>query len=430
MTQSNCCGGACGSKLILRAVGSAIRPGRLLLAVFCLAILVGGGHVWDVIVGSWIPAESLSPSAARAVAGQASNTIAPFELTTLLIESAMGSIKVGVMQLDPSAIVTGTLSLVAGIPMTLWAVGAHWFIILFGFYALAVLSISFGIQSRFEAIVVAEHEPPSSDRLIGESGAMAGNFIGAWVTPLIIAGVLAFMIMLAGLVLLNIPVVNLLGGVLWGLVVLLGLALAITLLGLAVAGALLLPAVAVDGCGGPDAMHRAFCGATTRPLIWLWYVVLIVVGLGLGLIVVETVVGVTVSVTSGLGETWVFNDVFVEVAAEQSPVAAAASASAGVTEAPSPESSVAAVPTASWTSVTTASFVAFWMQLLHWLVAGWVLCYFAAATTRAWMALRLRLDGIAKDDIWRPGLTPGTLAPVCRDEGDCSAEDDSAKTGD
>jgi hypothetical protein len=405
MTQSNCCGNECGAKLILRGVGSAIRPGRLLLAVFCLAVLVGGGHIWDAIVGDWIPVSSLEPGSVGVHPPQ--GNIAPFELTIRMLESALESIKMGVMQFSPSAVVHGTLSLVAGIPMALWAIGAHWFVLLFGIYALVVLSVSIGIQCRFEAIVVAEHEPPSMDRLIGESASMSGNFIGSWGTPFVIAGVLGVMIMLAGFVLLNIPVINLLGGIVWGVVMLLGLAMAITLLGLAVAGALLLPAVAVDGCSGPDAMHRAFCGATTRPLMWLWYVVLIVIGLGLGLVVVETVLSLTVALITGLGNAWVFNDVFAEVAMSHGGES-----------------------TASWTTAVTASFVAFWMQLLLWLMAGWVLCYLAAATTRAWMMLRLRLNGIAKDDIWQPGLMPGTLAPVCRDTDACAAVDDACTKAD
>jgi hypothetical protein len=353
--------------------------------VFCLALLVGGGHVWDAIAGAWI-----DPSLAMGALGPHPTEVGPFELTALLVESAMGSIKSGVLHLDALAIVDGTVAIMAGIPTILWSIGAHWFVLLFGAYALVVLSVSIGIQCRFEAIVVAEFEPPTTDRLISDTVVMAGNFIVAWATPLIIAGLLGISIMLAGLVLLNIPVIDMLGGVLWGGVMLLGIAMAITLLGLAVGGWLLLPAVAVDGCAGPDAMHRAFSGATSRPLLWLWYLILIVVGLGLGLIVVETVAAATVALTSGLGGTWVFNDVFGEAALAQS---------GGASE-------------ASWTTAVSASFIAFWGQLLSWLVAGWVLCYFAAATTRAWIMLRLTLDGIAKDDIWRPGLMPGTLAPL------------------
>ena len=299
MTQSNCCSNGCGAKLILRGVGSAIRPGRLLFAVFCLAAFVGGGHIWDAIVGDWISASSLK----HGLGGH--GNVAPFELTMMMFESAIGSIKVGVMQFEPSVIVDGVVSLVAGIPTALWTIGAHWFVLLFGIYALVVMGVSIGVQCRFEAIVVAEQEPPSMDRLIGESGAMSGNFIGALGTPFVILAILALMIMLAGFVLLNVPVLNLLGGIVWGVVMLLGLAMAIVLLGLAVAGTLLLPAVAVDGCSGPDAMHRAFCGATTRPLIWLWYIAIITIGLGLGLLVVETVASVTAALIMGLGDAWV-----------------------------------------------------------------------------------------------------------------------------
>ncbi|MCH2137033.1 MAG: hypothetical protein MK101_10715 [Phycisphaerales bacterium] len=383
MNNTKCCGGGCPSGMIVRAVGSAMRPGRVLLGVFCLAVLVGGGHIWDAIVGSWITAEQLPAQVQR------SGAVAPFELTLLLVESSLASIKSGVLTLSWASIVEGGLGLTVGTPMTLWGVGAIWYIVCFGLYSVVVLSISIGLQSRFEAITVAEGEPPSMNRLTHEAGWLSGAWVWSWLTPLCIIAVLALGIMAAGFVLLNIPVLNMVGGILWGVVMLLALGLSIALLGLGVSGALLIPAVAVDGCAGPDAMHRAFTGATSRPLRWLWYVVVIIISLGLGLLVVETVAQTTARVSTGLGGAWVFNDVMLEA-----------------------QGDLGEASDAGWTTRTTGEFIGFWLGLLTWLVAGWTLCFLSAATTRAWMALRSTIEGLSPEHIWRPGLMPGTLAPV------------------
>lgn len=370
--QQNCCS---GYRLIFGAIGSAIRPGRLFVAVFCLALLVGGGQLWDACAGPITDQGSLGP----------------FAFATQHVTDALAAVRRGVVQLDPDVMIDGIVAMTWGVPASLWGAGACWFLFVFGLYAVVVLALSFGLQARFEAIVVAERQPPSTDRLLDEFTTLCASFIGAWITPLAIAALLAMAIMVGSFILLSIPLLSIIGAVLWGIVLLLALGLAVTLLGLGISGALLVPAVAVDGCAGPDAMHRAFGLSMARPLRWLWYLVVMSIGLGLGLVIVDTVVALATWLAMGLGGAWVSGDAF--TIAVQGDLA----------------------ETSGWSTTATGEILGFWLVLLQWLVAGWVLCYLAAASTRAWMLLRIAIDCTPIEDIWRPGLMRGTLAPERQD---------------
>ena len=337
--------------------------------MFCLAVLVGGGHLWDVIAGP------------LAEGGQG-----PFATATTQIKTSLAAIEHGVLHLSPGDLRTGLVGLVWGTPSMLWHAGACWFVTVWGLFALVVLALSLGVQSRYEATLVAQRHAPSFDRLLDESALLAPSFVAAWCTPVAIAAGLGLAIMVGSFVLLNVPVVNILGAIVWGVALAGALGLAVLLLAMATCGALLVPAVAVDGSAGPDAMHRAFATATSRPLRWIGGIVVIVIGLGAGLVLMNVVTSLAAWLATGLGGMWVFNDAFAVQAG--------------------------AATDASWITTRTAEVLGFWLGLLEWVVAAWVLCYLAAATTRSWMLLRSAVDGTAIEDIWRPGLMRGTLAPV------------------
>jgi hypothetical protein len=63
----------------------------------------------------------------------------------------------------------------------------------------------------------------------------------------------------------------------------------------------------------------------------------------------------------------------------------------------------------TWHRWTTA-VVTFWQTLAAALVPAWVLSYSAAAATRVYLLLREACDGQPTDEIWHPGMVPGTTA--------------------
>jgi hypothetical protein len=276
------------------------------------------------------------------------------------------------------------------LPSTLWTNGNALFVILFGIWTAAVLAFGGGLLCRLEAVGKAsqDREPlaPAMAMVISRWTA----FFGALVMPLVLAGVLAFIAMLFGLLFFSLPVIDVLGGLFYGVALVLGLGVALLLLGFAVSCPLLLPAVATENCDGPDAMHRAIAYIVARPLRWLLYLFTILLGLAMGLLLVVTVSKLTLYVTGSLVDQWAFGE----------SISHATAAMDGTNSAD-----------AVWHTQWAGGLVAFWMGLVQWIVAGWSLAYVMSASTRAYLLLRLSCDGQDEREIWWPGLIRGTLAP-------------------
>lgn len=208
--------------------------------------------------------------------------------------------------------------------------------------------------------------------------------------PFVLIAVLALGLMIFGFVLFNLPILNLLGGLGYGIALLVGLGVTLLLLGFAVGCPLLLPAVATENCDGPDAMHRAVAYVMAKPLTWMLYLFTMLLGLALGLFLVGGVGYLTVAITESLVAAWVHTPTF--------EVAAAAMGTSASIDAP-------------WSVEWSGGLVAFWTSLVQWVIAGWAIAYVMAASTRAYLLLRLTIDGQDEREIWWPGLIRGTLSP-------------------
>jgi hypothetical protein len=65
-----------------------------------------------------------------------------------------------------------------------------------------------------------------------------------------------------------------------------------------------------------------------------------------------------------------------------------------------------------WHSRWAASAIAFWQALVLCLVAAYVFSFFFTASTKLYLLMRRAVDGQDIEEIWRPGLVPGTLSPL------------------
>ncbi len=363
---------------ILKAIGTAMSPSRIGIAMFTLALLVGGGRIWDAV--------------ASAEGQEAAVIERPFGAMTASVEHAAVGLGEGLWTLSPTAIVESAKAILWDTPAALWQAGHHWFIILFGLWTAAVLAFGGGLLCRLEAVTIASDDMPRLDPALGMVLSRWGAFFSALLVPFVLIALLAIFLLFFGLVLLNLPLFNLLGGVLYGIALLFGLGIAVMLLGYGVAGVLLLPAVAAENCDGADAIHRALAFVVARPLSWMLYLATIFVGLGMGLLLVGTVAELTLSLTRSLVESWTFN--------ETMPIVDAMYAGVEPPDTNWP-----------WHMGWTAGLISFWSGLVAWAVAGWSFAYMMSASTRAYLLLRLAADGQPEGEIWWPGLIRGTLAP-------------------
>jgi len=359
---------------LLKAIGSALSPGRIGIGMVVLALLVGGGRIWD----------------AASSTDQADSILAPFDSTAQWIDIAVGEMIDATVTLDPADFAQATRDLLWGTPIRLWDSGHRWFVILFGLWTAAVLAFGGGLLCRMEAVSIATRDTPRVNPALAMVIPRWPAFFGALVTPLLLAGLLSIILLVFGFVLLNIPAIDIIGGLLYGVAILFGLGVAMLVLAFIVCGLLLLPVVATENCDGADAMHRAIAYVVAKPLTWMLYLFTIMLGLALGLVLVSGVASLTVLITSELSGAMTRHDLM---------LSAAALAQGGE------------IPDMSWNERFTAGLIAFWTSLVNWAIGGWGVAYLMAASTRAYLLLRRVCDAQDEREIWWPGLIRGTLAP-------------------
>ena len=362
---------------LLKAIGTAISPSRIGIAMFTLALLVGGGRTWDAIV-----AED-NPDAVTSI-------VAPFESSIEWIGTSGNALVAATTTANPHQFLAAGKKLIWGTTARLWNEGHFWFLVLFGTWTAAVMAFGGGMLCRLEAVHIATGDPPPLNPALAMSLERWVAFFGALMVPFVLIALIALGLLVFGFVLLNVPVLDLLGGLGYGLALLLGLGVTLLLLGFAVACPLLLPAVATENCDGPDAMHRAVAYVLAKPLTWMLYLFTLLLGLAFGLIIVGGVATLTITITEALVGGWVTGNTFEVAAAAMDPSATAEG---------------------SWSTQWSAGLIAFWNSLVQWVVAGWAIAYVMGASTRAYLLLRYTIDGQDEAAIWWPGLIRGTLAP-------------------
>ena len=215
--------------------------------------------------------------------------------------------------------------------------------------------------------------------------------------PLVIAGILCALLIGGGWVLMH-PWVDVLAGLLYGVALLIGFGVVFLMVGYGLGFSLLLPAVACENCDAADAQQRAYAYVLSRPLHLLGYGLVGLVGLALGYVAVSLFAQMLLLVTGALvdsltGGTTVagargFEIVLFELGPDRAH----------------------AIPF-QWHSEWSAWLVSFWQRVVVCLVAAYVfVCYFGASTI-IYLLMRKTCDGQDVEEIWQPGLVPGTMAP-------------------
>ena len=445
---------------ILKAVGTSLQPGRLIIGLLVVTVLMLGGQVWDGIapatvsprgleagafvkhsldeqgvlrkaVRRWgsedLAADAPTPSAsavlgilaeARAKAAgsdDGADAITAIDRTIKQVESirprgAFGaSLQVlsdnldrfvaGATHASPSEVYDALAGTFYRLPSGLWHAGQCWFMWIYGLFFLLVVGIGGGALSRMEACLASAEERLSMRAALQHSMDHWWSFWMALVIPLLLSAVVCGVLLLIGLIGFSIPVVNILVGLLYGLALLLGFLLVFLLLGYIVGGVLLVPAVAVEHCDGGDAMQRTWAYFLNKPLHMLGYLVTGLVGLILGLLVIQTVALLTVQWTAEIVGAATFNDVFAEAGRFDSVFSGGVDGAGGSGD-------------SAWTTLWSAGLVSVWAMLVWYLVAGWIFSYVMAASTRIYLLMRRACDGQDEHYIWWPGLVPGTLSDV------------------
>jgi len=439
---------------VVRLFGSfrmAIHPAKLALGLLLAVLLYMGGLGLDIAFGPSVHEREvemfLTRSAAdydtyirawdKAAAAKPTDTRAGIFATLLreqmdafdqLITQTI-SLNLGlgaVQEMDADGFRAGMLGALHRmlIDLPAWLLHTHpAFLAAYLGYAFLLLCLLGGAICRHAALQAAGKPLPT---VVGALQFAARRYAHLLLTPLVpallallIAGVPA----LLGGVLCNVPVLDLVGGFAFGLMLLGGLAIALIIIGAVAGSGLMFPAVAVEGADCFDATSRSYSYVIARPWHWLFYNGVALLYGALAYVFVGTVVFLTLWATKSAADALVLR--------------AAGDAAGGVSrlDAMLPDPQVGRLipgnnPHANelnWSGKAAGWMIAVWVRLLILLLPAFAVSFFFSAQTWIYLLLRRGADGIDYDEVHAaPGEQSTDITPPDKVEAPPPADTGSA----
>jgi len=314
--------------------------------------------------------------------------LGPFETSATFVSTEWNKIVDAALNLDAVGSWRSVVSIVWDLPQLLWNAGHHWFLSMYGLILLLVMSIGGGSIARMQACQHARGDRISiSTALRFSSTRWRATLLALTAPGMLVAGV-SIGLVFFGLLLFNVPVLNLVGSVLYGLALVFGFLIALVAIGYAVCWPMLVPAVAVENCEGGESVQRSFAYMFARPLHLIGYLVVLVVGLVLGFILARLLATLTLDITANLVDAWSFN--------------------ATLGNAGSIPSDGIPVVGLAWYESAGGGLVLLWETVVHDFMIGWIFSGFFSASVMIYLLMRYACDRQDTQDIWWDGMIAGT----------------------
>jgi len=314
--------------------------------------------------------------------------LGPFESSASYVSTKWNAIVDAALHLDAVESWQGLVSIVWELPQLLWNTGHHWFISVYGLVLLLVMSIGGGSIARMQACQHARGDRLSVTSEVQFSTQRWRASLLALTAPgMLVAGV-SIGLVLFGLLLFNVPVINFVGSILYGLALVFGFLIAIIAVGYAICWPMLVPAIAVENCEGGESVQRSFAYMFARPLHLLGYLSVLVVGLVLGFVVVRLLSTMTLDFTANLVDAWSFNESLGNAGALQTD----------------------GIPVVGlvWYESAAGGLVTLWETVVHDFMIGWLFSGFFSASVMVYLLMRHACDRHDTHDIWWDGMIVGT----------------------
>lgn len=322
----------------------------------------------------------------------AQRRIGEFLAVERAVHESIRTVAAGVLRVDPATVFAGVRQLFVDLPLGAWR-HAPVMASVFSPLLLAVWAIGGGALSRMSAMFVARGERATVRTAVGFARQAWGSLLLAPVVP-IGAAVLALVPAILAGVLLLVPGLDLVGGLLYGPAIVAAVLAAVLLVGLAIGAPMVTAVIAVERCDAIDAAQRPYAFLFKRPVHMAGYLAMAVLSTAVAYLVAAGVGGVAL-----------------DLAASAASVAGGSPAveSAGGPPLLGPDRG-GSVSASGGTAAIAAAMVGLWRELLLLLVAAAVVSAWASATTAAYLLLRQACDGQDPEEIWEPGMVPGTFA--------------------
>ena len=272
------------------------------------------------------------------------------------LRGAGGELAGAVAALDAPAAARGMYDLFIRAPVREFAEHPAWATL--GVLVVTLLLLVVCAIARSAAVRFATGREPGWEAAVAFALGRWRSVLGAVLAPVLLVLVIAGLLALFGLVFLQLTGLNVVGGLLYPLALLLGL-LGACLMGAVLVGhPLLVPAVACNGADTIDAVQRAGAYVLARPLrVALYAALLAALGL-LALFAVAVVLLLAVHLTGRAGQSW------------SGPPARQ-----------------------NWTDDLTAWLVGLWSLIPLGLLWAYALSYWSCASTLLYLAVRRAADG-------------------------------------
>jgi hypothetical protein len=328
-------------------------------------------------------------------------------------------------------------------PVTLWLFLARPFIDLFrgdltavgflclllcGIWELLVWGLIGGAITRIAALKFTRDEAPDMLGALGHAATKISSYSLAPLLALGGAAVFGVQLLVVGWF-MRLGFFAMLAGLAWPFVLMLGLLMAILLMGALVGWPLMWATVSVEGTDAFDALSRSYAYTYQRPLRLLWYVLCVAVLAAVSMFVVKLFAASAISLGSWSIRWGVDAPTYHAIVSPATPVAESvptssippltvtAPADDGPHLTAPPLDAAAAEPGAELGNMRwiAGRAIAFWKSLLGALAAGYQAGFLWVASVGVYLLLRKDIDGAEMDEIYVEDEQEFGMAPLVND---------------
>ncbi len=418
--------------LVLGVVISALQPPRLLLGILAIACIAVGGSLIDAVSSSqWISnqsglslseetfdqaefdealkelqtfrtkrlAETEDPQKREALEAfygskieelMPTRRVGPFEAGALATGEALSLGVALVVDGSPLKAFKALKIILFEIPATLWRgdpMMTSLLALMIGFF----FALFGGAIARLDALDTGLGRKPTAWDGLEFAWANIGRLIGAVLLPLVIVVFLAGLLAVVGIP-FNLPVLDVVGAILYVIPMALALICAILLLGYALLAPVLLGSVAVERADAGEAIQGAWGSLFAKPGHFLLLLVIATLAFAVSLAVVDSVVVLTMDLAAA---SWggFYEGEATRMAGGFKRLDFTFQTPDGVT---------------AGTASAADAFIGFWETVLVAAVLGYIFSWTASVGTRLFLGMRLIADRQSPSVIWQPGAIGGT----------------------
>ena len=370
---------------LLSAFRMALQPAKLFLALVLLLLVFFGGAVLDLLWGAQPGASGVSQQPYRVFATVLHGELSAFsELirAAARLEFGVGAVAGGAVAGGSAGVLGALHQMVVGVPGWAWSNHPGFFVLLTG-WGLGLSMIFGGAIARLTAVEACHQHPQGLHEAARFVRPRVLWLLLAPIIPLVVVGLVWLILAGAGAVLFSIPGLNMVGGLLYGVMLLGGLAAAALLVFTGLGAGLLPASVAVEGTDAFDAVSRVFTFLICRTLRFF------------GLSAVMLVYGALTTVLVGVV---VFAAMWFTQAAAGAWTSGLADAVPGGAFGRLPGAAIDAE--AGGTAQATAWLVGVWARLAFGAWVAYAVSYFFTSQVWIYLLLRREVDGTALEEAW------------------------------